>query len=213
MRRNFLPTSDPAHVHSRRLRRRPGPRPARRHPSVRLRHPGVPDGKRPDGQPPAADGGTRARANPHAADATGETLAIFLGPQGYITPQYYATKRQTAKVVPTWNYAAIHAYGTMRFIDDRDGKLAIVTRLTEHHEGKLAVPWQVSDAPADFIDTMLNSIIGFEMTITRLEGKWKMSQNRPEIDRVGVIAGLRADGQPELSDTVARVAGPAGRTA
>src|SRR6202789_3886255 len=149
-----------------------------------------------------------ARANPHAADATGETLAIFLGPQGYITPQYYATKRQAAKVVPTWNYAAIHAYGTMRFIDDRDGKLAIVTRLTEHHEGKLAVPWQVSDAPADFIDTMLNSIIGFEMTITRLEGKWKMSQNRPEIDRVGVIAGLRADGQPELADTVARVAGP-----
>jgi transcriptional regulator len=154
-----------------------------------------------------------ARANPHAADATGETLAIFLGPQGYITPQYYATKRQTAKVVPTWNYAAIHAYGTMRFIDDRDGKLAIVTRLTEHHEGKLAVPWQVSDAPADFIDTMLNSIIGFEMTITRLEGKWKMSQNRPETDRVGVIEGLRADGQPELSDTVARVAGPAARTA
>jgi transcriptional regulator len=154
-----------------------------------------------------------ARANPHAADATGETLAIFLGPQGYITPQYYATKRQTAKVVPTWNYAAIHAYGTMRFIDDRDGKLAIVTRLTEHHEGKLAVPWQVSDAPADFIDTMLNSIIGFEMTITRLEGKWKMSQNRPEVDRVGVIEGLRADGQPELADTVARVAGPAGRTA
>jgi transcriptional regulator len=154
-----------------------------------------------------------ARANPHAADATGETLAIFLGPQGYITPQYYATKRQTAKVVPTWNYAAIHAYGTMRFIDDRDGKLAIVTRLTEHHEGKLAVPWQVSDAPADFIDIMLNSIIGFEMTITRLEGKWKMSQNRPEIDRVGVIEGLRADGQPELADTVARVAGPAGRTA
>jgi transcriptional regulator len=154
-----------------------------------------------------------ARANPHAADATGETLAIFLGPQGYITPQYYATKRHTAKVVPTWNYAAIHAYGTMRFIDDRDGKLAIVTRLTEHHEGKLAVPWQVSDAPADFIDIMLNSIIGFEMTITRLEGKWKMSQNRPEIDRVGVIEGLRADGQPELADTVARVAGPATRTA
>jgi transcriptional regulator len=154
-----------------------------------------------------------ARANPHPKNAVHETLAIFLGPQGYITPQYYPTKRQTAKVVPTWNYTAIHAYGTMRLIDDRDGKLDIVTRLTQHHEGKTASPWQVSDAPADFIDVMLKSIVGFEMILTRLEGKWKMSQNRPEADRIGVIEGLRADGQPELADAVERVAGRSGKTA
>src|ERR1051326_3268563 len=106
-----------------------------------------------------------ARPNPQAREAIGEALAIFQGPEGYITPQYYATKRQTGKVVPTWNYAAIHAYGTLTFIDDRDRKLDIVTRLTDQHEAKHAVPWAVSDAPADFVETMLKGIVGFELTI------------------------------------------------
>jgi transcriptional regulator len=157
--------------------------------------------------------GHLARPNPQARDAIGEALAIFQGPQGYITPLYYATKRQTGKVVPTWNYAAIHAYGTLRFFDDHDRKLDIVTRLTDQHEGKHAAPWAVSDAPDDFIEAMLNGIIGFELTITRLQGKWKMSQNRPEADRVGVITGLRADGHPDLADVMAQVADNAGRPA
>jgi transcriptional regulator len=145
-----------------------------------------------------------ARPNPQSRECIGEALAIFLGPEGYITPQYYATKRQTGKVVPTWNYASIHVYGALNFVHERDRKLEIVTRLTNLHEGKLAVPWAVSDAPDDFVETMLRGITGFEVTITRLQGKWKMSQNRPESDRVGVVEGLRADGRPDLADEVAR---------
>jgi transcriptional regulator len=154
-----------------------------------------------------------ARPNPQAREAIGEALAIFHGPEGYITPLYYATKRQTGKVVPTWNYTAIHAYGPLKFLDDRDRKLDIVTRLTDLHEGKHATPWAVSDAPADFTEVMLKGIIGFELTITRLQGKWKMNQNRPEVDRIGVIDGLRADGRPDLADAVAQVADLAPRTA
>jgi transcriptional regulator len=162
---------------------------------------------------PAPNGtliGHLARPNPQARGAIGEALAIFHGPDGYITPSYYATKRETGKVVPTWNYTAIHAYGTLRFIDDRAHLLDIVTRLTLRHESERAAPWAVSDAPDDFVQGMLNGIIGFELTITRLEGKWKMSQNRPQSDRDGVIDGLREEGRPDLAD---QVAGAAARTA
>jgi transcriptional regulator len=148
--------------------------------------------------------GHLARPNPQAREAIGEALAIFQGPEGYITPSYYATKRETGKVVPTWNYIAIHAYGTLRFIDDRTHLLDIVTRLTNRHEGPRAAPWTVSDAPADFVQGMLNGIIGFELTITRLEGKRKMSQNRPEADRTGVVLGLVDDGRPDLAREVAQ---------
>jgi len=151
--------------------------------------------------------GHLARPNPQARGTIGEALAIFQGPEGYITPSYYATKRETGKVVPTWNYIAIHAYGTLRFFDDRDRLLDIVTQLTGRHEGERAAPWAVSDAPADFVQGMLNGIVGFELTITRLQGKWKMSQNRPEADRAGVVAGLREDGRPDLAGEVAEVAG------
>jgi transcriptional regulator len=149
--------------------------------------------------------GHLARPNPQAREAIGDALAIFLGPEGYITPSYYATKRATGKVVPTWNYTAIHAYGSLRFIDDRAELLDIVTRLTDRHEGQRAVPWAVSDAPADFVQGMLNGIIGFELAITRLEGKRKMSQNRPAADQAGVVAGLREDGRPDLAALVADV--------
>jgi len=158
---------------------------------------------------PAPNGkliGHLARPNPQGRGAIGEALAIFHGPEGYITPSYYATKRETGKVVPTWNYIAIHAYGTLRFIDDRAALLELVTRLTNHHESKRATPWAVSDAPDDFVAGMLNGIIGFELTISRLEGKWKMSQNRPAADRTGVIDGLREDGRPDLSRQVADAA-------
>jgi transcriptional regulator len=147
--------------------------------------------------------GHLARPNPQTREVIGEALVIFQGPEGYITPAYYETKRETGKVVPTWNYTAIHAYGTLRFIDDRARLLEIVTALTNRHEGKRAVPWAVSDAPADFIQGMLRGIIGLELTITRLEGKRKMSQNRPETDRAGVAEGLREDGRPDLAGEVA----------
>jgi transcriptional regulator len=151
--------------------------------------------------------GHLARPNPQAKEAIGEALAIFQGPDGYITPSYYATKRETGKVVPTWNYTSIHAYGTLRFIDDKTHLLDIVTRLTLRHEASRPSPWAVSDAPADFTRGMLNGIIGFELTITRLEGKRKMSQNRPEADRAGVIDGLREDGRPDLAHEVAEATG------
>lgn len=157
--------------------------------------------------------GHLARPNPQGRQVIGDALAIFLGTEGYITPSYYATKRETGKVVPTWNYVAIHAYGSLQFIDDRPRLLDIVTRLTDHYESGRAAPWSVADAPADFLQGMLNGIVGFELAITRLEGKWKMSQNRPEADRAGVVAGLREDGRPDLAEIVAAVAGTPGRTA
>jgi len=146
--------------------------------------------------------GHLARPNPQARGAIGEALTIFQGPEAYITPSWYATKRATGKVVPTWNYVAIHAYGTAEFFDDGDRLLDVVTRLTEREESKRAAPWAVSDAPADFVQGMLKGIIGFAIPITRLEGKWKMSQNRPTEDRAGVIDGLAADGRDGLAALV-----------
>ena len=152
--------------------------------------------------------GHLAKPNPQAAGAIGEALAIFQGPDGYITPSWYATKQETHKVVPTWNYAAIHAYGTLEFFDDPARLLEVVTRLTERHESGRAAPWAVSDAPVDFVQGMLKGIVGFALPIVRLEGKVKMSQNRPPADREGVIAGLRADGKDAVAEAVAAAAPP-----
>jgi transcriptional regulator len=145
-----------------------------------------------------------AKANPHTAimEKASETLAIFHGPSGYITPSYYAAKREHGKVVPTWNYVAIHAYGTLETIEDQDALLDLVTRLTDLHETPRAAPWAVDDAPADFIQGMLRGIIGFRLLITRLEGKLKMSQNRPAQDTKGVVEGLRSDGRGDLAQAV-----------
>jgi transcriptional regulator len=150
-----------------------------------------------------------ARANPQWRSLKPDVpaLAIFTGPEAYITPSWYATKRLTGKVVPTWNYVAIHAYGELRFIDDPAHTLAHVTRLTQAQESLRAEPWKVSDAPADFVAGMVKGIIGFELTIARLEGKWKMSQNRPEDDRAGVVEGLTQEGgSAEVAALVAAVA-------
>ena len=149
--------------------------------------------------------GHLARSNPQwqSARADIEALAIFSGPQGYITPSWYPTKQATGKVVPTWNYLAIHAYGRLRFIDDLDHTRAHITRLTAMHEGKRAVPWRVSDAPAAYIEAMIKGIIGFELLLTRIEGKWKMSQNRPAEDRAGVVAGLSEEGADALAALIA----------
>jgi len=150
--------------------------------------------------------GHLAKANPHAraADPAMETLVIFHGPDGYITPSYYAAKREHGKVVPTWNYTAIHAYGTLEVFDDPTRLLGVVTRLTNQYETPRAAPWAVSDAPADFVQAHLRGIVGISLRITRLEGKVKMSQNRPAADQAGVIEGLREDGKDGLADAVAR---------
>ncbi|KMO27979.1 FMN-binding negative transcriptional regulator [Methylobacterium aquaticum] len=137
--------------------------------------------------------GHLARANPHWREpALAETLAIFSGPDAYVTPSWYATKRETGTVVPTWNYVAVHAYGPAAFFDDPDRLLAVVTRLTDRHEGGRPSPWAVADAPAEFVAAQLRGIVGLRLPITRLEGKRKMSQNRPLADRTGVAAGLEA---------------------
>ena len=142
-----------------------------------------------------------AKANPQARAGVADVdaLAIFQGPDAYITPSWYESKREHGKVVPTWNYVAIHAYGPLELFDDADRLLDLVTRLTNRHEGGRAAPWAVADAPADFIRAQLKGIVGFRLPISRLEGKWKMSQNRPAEDRAGVVAGLAADGREDVA--------------
>jgi transcriptional regulator len=148
--------------------------------------------------------GHLAKGNPQGRGAQPGTdaLAIFQGPDAYITPSWYETKRQTGKVVPTWNYVAIHAYGPLEFFDDATELLEVVTRLTNRFEGSRAAPWAVDDAPPDFVQAHLKGIVGFRMPITRLDGKWKMSQNRPVADRIGVAEGLRAEGRKDVAALV-----------
>jgi len=137
-----------------------------------------------------------ARANPHwrGLSAGEDVLAIYTAANAYISPGWYPTKRQTGKVVPTWNYLAIQVRGRIAVFDDGPALIDLVTRLTEAHEAGRAEPWAVSDAPADYIQAMLRGIVGFRLTITTIEGVWKMSQNRPAADQAGVRAGLAADG-------------------
>jgi transcriptional regulator len=138
-----------------------------------------------------------ARANRHWQCApTGEAMALFTGPDAYITPSWYASKQEHGKVVPTWNYSAVHAYGPVEFFDDADRLLSVVTRLTDLHEASRTEPWAVTDAPAAFIEAQLRGIIGVRLPITRLEGKRKMSQNRNAADRAGVAKGLAASERP-----------------
>ena len=137
-----------------------------------------------------------ARANPlwYHFSSEVEAMAIFQGPSTYISPSWYPTKRETAKVVPTWNYAVVHAYGALSVIEERAWLRRLVERLTNQHEVERKDQWKVTDAPADFIEQLLGSIIGIEIPITRLIGKWKVSQNRPMRDKEGVIEGLLQEG-------------------
>jgi transcriptional regulator len=148
--------------------------------------------------------GHLAKANSHAraADAGVQTLVIFQGPDGYISPSYYAAKKEHGKVVPTWNYIAVHAYGVLEAFDDPARLLGVVTRLTQLNENARDQPWAVSDAPADFVQGMLRGIVGIALPIARLEGKVKMSQNRPAADIEGVVTGLRRDGRDDLAQAV-----------
>jgi transcriptional regulator len=147
-----------------------------------------------------------ARPNPQwrAAAPIFPALAIFLGPDAYVTPSWYATKQETGKVVPTWNYVAVHAHGPVKFFDDEERLLALVTKLTDAREARREHPWAVSDAPAEFIRAHLKGIVGFELPIAKLEGKWKMSQNRPPEDRAGVAQGLGREGEAAVAALVER---------
>lgn len=132
-----------------------------------------------------------ARANPLWRQS-GDVLAVFQGADGYVSPSLYEDKPVTGKVVPTWNYAVVHAHGPLRAIEDPAWILALLERLTARHEAPLAVPWAVADAPPAFIDKLLASIVGIEIPVRRLEGKWKMSQNRSAKDQrtIGAATGL-----------------------
>jgi transcriptional regulator len=144
----------------------------------------------PDAGPFGKLRGHVARANPLWKQAGTEVLAVFTGPQVYITPSWYPTKAETHKVVPTWNYTVVQARGPLRAIDDAPWLHALVTGLTAHHEAPRAQPWAVADAPEDYVQTMLRAIVGIEIELTALVGKWKVSQNRNEADRQGVVEGL-----------------------
>jgi transcriptional regulator len=126
-----------------------------------------------------------------------QALAIFSGPQHYISPTWYPEKQETGKVVPTWNYVVVHAYGFLKVIEDPEWLKAHLEKLTSVHEAASPDPWKISDAPADYISSQLKGIVGLEMTIDRLEGKWKVSQNRSERDRDGVASGLADLNTPE----------------
>lgn len=154
--------------------------------------------------------GHLARANPlwRQHPAAVDVLAIFHGPQAYVSPGWYPTKVESGKAVPTWNYATVHAHGRLRVIDDAAWLRAHVEALTAANEAVFPEPWQVADAPADYIDRMLAAVVGIEITVTRLEGKWKASQNQPPQNRAGVVRGLReADAAAPMADLVARCTG------
>ena len=146
-----------------------------------------------------------ARTNPHWKDLAegGEALMIFQGPEAYITPNWYASKTETGKVVPTWNYAAVHAYGRPQVMQDKDWLRRHVGELTAQQETAEPKPWALTDAPESFVDVMLRGIVGFRFDIARLEGKWKMSQNREMRDRVTTADGLEKRGQNEDAQVAA----------
>jgi transcriptional regulator len=135
-----------------------------------------------------------ARANDlwKAVRPGSEALAVFRAEDHYVSPAWYPAKREHGRVVPTWNYVVVHARGPIRFTEDREWLRALVTRLTDTHESTRDEPWRVTDAPADYIEAMLRAIVGFEIEVTALTGKWKMSQNRSPADRAGIAAGLAA---------------------
>jgi transcriptional regulator len=140
-----------------------------------------------------------ARANAQWRDLDGlaECLAVFRGPDAYVTPSWYATKRETGKVVPTWNYTTVQVWGRPRLVSDEAWLRRQIDDLTRAQEAGRAEPWSVADAPPTFTAAQLRAIVGIEIAITRIAGKWKVSQNRPEADRAGVAAGLRHEAGPD----------------
>lgn len=148
-----------------------------------------------------------ARANPQWRDLAdgAEALVIFQGPEAYISPSWYQAKAEHGKVVPTWNYIAVHAQGRAEVFEDAERLLQLVSRLSERHEAGRAQPWAVSEAPRDYIDGMLRAIVGFALPIEHLQGKWKLGQNRSAADQAGVRAGLAASLDPRDRELAARI--------
>lgn len=148
-----------------------------------------------------------ARANPVWFDLEKnvEALAVFHGPDAYITPSWYASKQETGKVVPTWNYAVVHAYGGLRVVDDVSWIRSQLEALTSHNEAPFSEPWPVLDAPYEFTEKLIEAIVGIEITITKLSGKWKVSQNQPERNQASVISGLRTCGNSEALSMAALI--------
>lgn len=142
--------------------------------------------------------GHLARGNPQwkASDLSRPAVAIFMGPDAYISPNYYPSKHDDPRTVPTWNYVAVHARGRLETFDHPEQLLSLVTRLTERHEQRSAKPWAVSDAPADYLGKMVRAIVGVRLIIESIDGKKKLSQNRSDIDRQGVVAGLSSSADP-----------------
>ncbi len=177
----------------------------REHPLAALVHAG-PEGLTADHLPLEFDAhagpqgtlyGHVARANPLWREAAGApVLAVFRGAQAYVSPTWYPGKALTHKVVPTWNYAVVHAHGTLRVVDDAPWLRDLVSRLTQRHESARATPWSVDDAPEDFVQQMLRAVVGIEIEVSRLVGKFKLGQNRPEADRRAVAAGLDGGDAP-----------------
>jgi transcriptional regulator len=144
-----------------------------------------------------------ARNNPHwRTPAIGDAMVILAGPDAYISPAWYATKREHGRVVPTWNYITAHAYGRLVIHDDPGWVEANVRRLTGLHEGTRAEPWSVDDAPEAYLAGQLKAIVGVEVIIDRVEGKWKLSQNRSAADMAGAIEGLEALGEDGISSAM-----------
>lgn len=142
--------------------------------------------------------GHLARANPHARLLAegGEAMVVFRGADAYVSPSWYPAKAEHGKVVPTWNYIAVHAHGRAEVFDDAERLLALLGELTDRHEQPRPQPWAIADAPPDYIDGMLRAVVGFALPIERLEGKWKLGQNRSAADQHGVLNGLAASLDP-----------------
>jgi transcriptional regulator len=145
-----------------------------------------------------------AKANPILEDINGEkqSLAIFHGPNAYITPSWYETKKEHGKVVPTWNYVVAHVYGTLQIVDNPAWLRTQIETLTDQNESQFSEPWAVADAPTEFTEKLLESIVGIEMKITKLLGKWKVSQNQPVQNKSSVIKGLKDNQRQEMADLV-----------
>jgi transcriptional regulator len=153
-----------------------------------------------------------ARANPLWRDADGsEVLVQFNGPQAYVSPNFYPSKALHGKAVPTWNYVVVQARGRLRAVDDTEWTRALVRDLTRRHEGPRAAPWDIADAPVDYIEKMVQAIVGIEINVTSIVGKWKLTQNRDAADRAGVVAGLRAEADAQAHEVARRVGDPAAR--
>ena len=148
-----------------------------------------------------------ARANPLWREVMpgAGVLVIFRGPDSFISPSWYPSKRENPRVVPTWNYAVVHVHGVLRVVDDPAWVRSHVEALTLEHEGKRDAPWAVTDAPVDFVEKMVAAVVGIEISITRLVGKWKVSQNRSMSDRVGVVEGLEREAVPSRKTMAALI--------